>query len=80
MEIRNIPWTKSKKTNEIVNKIANTLNVKLDDHDISALHQLYFNQTSEPNSPKINLKQTEAEANEHPPFIVKFVKGIREMR
>ena len=38
LEIHNIPWTKCEKTNEIVKKIANTLNVKLDDHDISTSH------------------------------------------
>ena len=73
LEIHNIPWTKNEKTNEIVKKIANTLNVKLDDHDISTSHRIYPNQTPKPNSPNINLKQTEAEGYEHHPIIVRFV-------
>ena len=73
LEIHNIPWTKNETTNEIVKKIANTLNVKLDDHDISTSHRIYSNQTSKPNSPNINSKQSEAERNEHPPIIVRFV-------
>ena len=36
-----ISWTKNETTNEIVMKIANTLNVKLDDCDISSSHRLY---------------------------------------
>ena len=70
LEIHNIPWTKNEKTNEIVKKIANTLNVKLDDHDISTSHRIYSNQTPKPNSPNTNLKRTEAEGNEHHPIIV----------
>ena len=61
LEIYNIPWMKNEKTNEIVKKIANTLNVKLDGHDIFTSHRLYSNQTPTPNSPNINLNQTEAE-------------------
>ena len=73
LEIHNIPWTKNENTNEIVKKIADTLNVKLDDHDISTSHRIYSNQTPKPNSPNINLKQTEAGGYEHPPIIVRFV-------
>ena len=73
LEIHNIPWTKNENKNEIVKKIANTLNVKLDDHDISTSHRIYSNQTPKPNSPNINLKQTEAGGYEHPPIIVRFV-------
>ena len=73
LEIHNIAWTKNEKMNEIVKKIANTLNAKLDDHDISTSHRIYSNQTPKPNSPNINLKQTEAEGYEHPPIIVRFV-------
>ena len=68
-----IPWTKNEKTNEIVKKIANTVNVKLDDCDISTSHRLYSNKTPKPDSPNKKLNQTEAEANEHPPNIVRFV-------
>ena len=73
LEIHNIPWTKNVTTKEIVQKIANTLNVKLDDCDISTSHRLYFNKTPKPDSPSKKLNQTEAEANEHPPIIVRFV-------
>ena len=73
LEIHNIPRTKNERTNEIVKKIATTLNVKLDDHDLFSSHRLYSNQTPKPNSPDINLTQTEAEANEHPLIIVRFV-------
>ena len=38
LEIHNIPWTKNEKTNEIVKKIVNTLNVTLDDYDICTSH------------------------------------------
>ena len=72
LEIHNIPWTKNEKTNEIVKKIANALNLKLDDHNISTSHRIYSNQTPKPNSANINLKQSEAEGNEHLPIIVRF--------
>ena len=60
LEIHNIPWTKNEATNKIVKKIANTLNVKLDDCDISTSHRLYFNKTPKPDSPNKKLNQTEA--------------------
>ena len=72
LETHNILWTRNEKTNEIVKKIVNTLNVKLDYHDISISHRLYSNQTPKPYSPNINFNPTEAEANEHPLIIVRF--------
>ena len=77
LEIHNIPWTKNEMTNKIVKKVVNTLNVKLDDCDISTSHRLYSNKTPKPDSPNKKLNQTEAEANEHLPIIVRFVNQYK---
>ena len=69
----NILWTRNETTNEIVKKIANTLNVKLDNCDISTSHRHYSIKTPKPDSPNKKLNQTKAEANEHLPIIVRFV-------
>ena len=68
LEIDGIPFTKKKKTNEIVKKMANKLKVKLEDQDISISHRIF-------NDSKLSSRfgQFETRNNsKHPPIIVHF--------
>ena len=60
-EIHGVPWTRNACTNEIVQKVAKILNVKLTSNDISTSHRLF-------NSGIVNAN----EKNQHPPIIVRF--------
>ena len=58
MEINGIPWTKQENTNEIVQKVARELNVKVSESDISTSHRLPLGMLND--------------KNHHPPIIVRF--------
>ena len=58
LEIHGIPWTKQENTNEIVQKVARELNVKVSESDISTSHRLPLGMLND--------------KNHHPPIIVRF--------
>ena len=58
LEIHGIPWTKQENTNEIVQKVARELNVKVSESDISTSHRLPLGMLND--------------KNYHPPIIVRF--------
>ena len=68
LEIHGVPWTRNECTNEIVQKVAKVLHVKLTSNDISTSHRLF-------NSDIVNAY----EKNQHPPIIVRFANRDKKM-